>query len=44
MKAADIIKRYNECDTEKQKYVPLWREISKYTGIKVDPDDTKNIY
>lgn len=42
MKAADIIKRYNECDTEKQKYVPLWREISKYTGIKVDPDDTKN--
>lgn len=42
MKAEDIIKRYNECDTEKQKYVPLWREIAKYTGIKVDPDDTRD--
>lgn len=42
MKAEDIIKRYRECDTEKQKYIPLWREIAKYTGIRVDPDDTKN--
>lgn len=41
MKAEDIIKRYNECYAEKQKYVPSWREISKYTGIRVDPDDTK---
>lgn len=42
MKAEDIIKRYDECYTEKQKYVPVWREIAKYTGIKVDPDDTRN--
>lgn len=41
MKAQDIIKRYRECDTEKQRYVPLWREISKYTGIRVDADDTR---
>ena len=42
MKAEDIIKRYDECYAEKQKYVPVWREIAKYTGIKVDPDDTRN--
>lgn len=41
MEVKDIIKRYHACDTEKQKYVPLWRDIAKYTGIKVDPDDTK---
>ena len=41
MEVKDIIKRYRECDTEKQKYVPLWREIAKYTGIRVDADDCK---
>ena len=42
MKTEDIIKRYKECEAEKKKYLPLWRDISKYTGILVDPDDTRN--
>lgn len=42
MKYSDIIKRYEEVKNNKQKYIPLWRDIAKYTGLKVDVDDTRN--
>lgn len=42
MKHIDVIKRYEEVKNHKQKFVPLWRDIAKYTGIKVDADDTHN--
>lgn len=42
MNNKDIISKYQECKSEKQKYMPLWRDIAKYTGIQVDPDQTKN--
>ena len=42
MNNKDIISKYHECKSEKQKYMPLWRDIAKYTGIQVDPDQTKN--
>ena len=41
MQARDVIKRYNEVWAKKQKYMPLWRDISKYVGIAVDAEDTK---
>lgn len=34
-------KRFQEAESEKQKYMPLWRDIAKYTGIKIDVDNTK---
>lgn len=34
-------KRFQEAEAEKQKYMPLWRDIAKYTGIKIDVDNTK---
>ena len=42
MKHSDVIKRFKSAETEKQKYKPLWREISKYTGIMVDSDNIHN--
>lgn len=42
MKHEDVIKRFKQAEVEKEKYKPLWREISKYTGVLVDADDTKN--
>lgn len=37
-----LLKRFQDAETEKQRYMPVWRDISKYTGIKIDVDDTKS--
>lgn len=42
MKHEDVIKRYTEVKNKKQRYLPVWRDIAKYTGIMIDPDDTRN--
>jgi hypothetical protein len=42
MKPQDFIKKYAEVKSKKERYMPVWRDIAKYTGIMVDPDDAKN--
>jgi Bacteriophage head to tail connecting protein. len=36
---ASIRQRYEEVRSERNRYVPRWNEISKYVGIKVEPND-----
>lgn len=33
----NVKKRYQELKAEREKYVPRWEEISRYVGIRVQP-------
>lgn len=37
-KFTNIKQRYDELKSERQKYVARWNEVSKYVGIRVDPE------
>lgn len=37
-KFTNIKQRYTELKSERQKYVARWNEVSKYVGIRVDPE------